>query len=389
MKTVDWLIVVVATFSAIFLGMVFASVAPVLPAVSDYFGGGKEGAFVAQWLLAMPSIGVIVGGPLSGWFIERFGARRILVIGLTAFTLAGGAMLVLENIPALLASRFIVGLSATGQLTAIVSIVGQRYVGELRGKMVGLQSSFATGGSVLVVLSAGALAERYGWRAPSVLYFLAIPILLVSVSIFDADRPAPNFEYKRQVRSLLPLLPSYLLISTVMMVSFISTSQVPLLLAGDGISSASTLSKVIGVTTFAIAVGAFFYGRLRAKFYGSATLAIALALLGLGLLGLSIAHGVVFVATASAVLGVGGGILTPFFSHHILDQAPEAIRGRAVGLLFAAQFAGPILNTALVVPAMAAFGQRETMTVIAVLLFALTSIIAVRRNYVTADSRGH
>src|SRR5277367_320595 len=111
----DWLIVAVIASAGAFLGMVFTTVAPVLPLIAAHYGGGDDGAFAAEWLLTMPSIGIVVGGPISGWFVERFGARTVLLVCFGIFGLAGLSGLFIENSSLLLASRFIVGITAAGQ----------------------------------------------------------------------------------------------------------------------------------------------------------------------------------------------------------------------------------------------------------------------------------
>jgi MFS family permease len=379
MKAIDWVIVIVVTFSAMFLAMVFTTVAPVLPKVAEYYGGGAHGAFVAQWLLTTPSIGIIVGGPLSGWIIERFGARRTLLSCLVVFALSGAAVLFLKSSTGLLISRLPLGLAAVGQLTAAVTIVGTRYSGPLRGRIVGLQSAFATGGSVLLVLAAGRLAEVGGWRVPSLLYVLAVPILILGLILFPRDRPRERFAERRPRNGLLPLAPAYFLVAATMMITFIATSQVPLLLGDAGTTDAQTLSMVLGLSTFAIAVGSIGYSRLRSLVGPGWTLVVALGFLAAGLFGLSLAQGLETVAAGSFVLGLGGGILTPYFSHYILDQAPEAVRGRALGLLFSAQFAGPILNSILIAPAMSGLGHQQTMAGIAIALTLTTLVLSLRR----------
>ena len=51
-----------------------------------------------------------------------------------------------------------------------------------------------------------------------------------------------------------------------------------------------------------------------------------------------------------------------------MDRAPLAIRGRAMGLLFSAQFLGPFLNSAIVAPAIGAYGLRNILAIIASLI---------------------
>jgi MFS family permease len=289
----------------------------------------------------------------------------------------------------LLASRFVVGLMATGQLTAATSVVGERFSRQQRGKVIGLQTAFATLGGIAVVLAAGALAERFGWHAPFALYATAFPVLLLGVAVIAPSIPRKEIE-RTPLRVFLPLLPMYLVVTVTMMASFLSTIQVPLLLSEDGISNPRPLSIALGLSTLALAVGAFSYGSIRARLGAGWTVSTGLALQGLGIVGLSVGHGLVQLSLAAIVLSLGGGILNPAFSHRVLDEAPESVRGRAVGLLFTAQFAGPFLNTALIVPAIAAFGRRETLVIIGLMLLIATLAATIRRGFgVPGRAAGH
>jgi len=131
-------------------------------------------------------------------------------------------------------------------------------------------------------------------------------------------------------------------------------------------------------------IGALLYSRLRSRFGAARTSAVGGVLQGVAVLLLAVAQGLYPIALGSLILGFGGGILYPGFSHIILDRAPEAARGRAIGLLFTAQFAGPFLSTALVIPAVAAFGRYDSLLAIGFALLVGWIAYASRR---TIDRR--
>ena len=360
MTTKDWLIVAVIASAGAFLGTVFTTVAPVLPLIAAHYGGGHDGAFVAEWLLTMPSIGIMVGGPASGWFVERFGARTVLLACFGVFGLAGLSGMFIENSSLLFASRFIVGVTAAGQATAATAVAGDRFVGQRRSFVLGIQVALAAAVGIGTALAAGALAAWAGWRAPFGLYGLAIVIALQAALVVERH-PLEQVKALAGAGSLIAMLPIFLVITVTMMVSFVSTNQVPLLLSDQGNGSPAVLSVVLGGSTLAMMFGALLYSRLRAWLGAVRTGAVGGALQGIAVLLLAVTQGLYPIALSSFVLGLGGGILYPGFSHIILDRAPEAARGRAIGLLFTAQFAGPFLSTALVVPAIAAFGRSDSL----------------------------
>ena len=363
MKIRDWLVVTVIGLAGAFLGVVFTTVGPILPLIATHYGGGHDGALVAEWLLTMPSIGIVVGGPTMGWFVERFGARTVLLVCFSIFGLAGMSALFIEDRWVLLASRFIVGVTAVGQATPATAVLGDRFVGARRGFIVGIQVALGAAVGIGTALAAGAMAERAGWRAPFSLYGLAIGTAILAAFVIDR-RPVERAEMRTKKGSLLPLLPVFLAIVVSMMVSFISTNQVPLLLSELGSGSPSTLSAVLGGTTLATMIGALLYGKLRSKLGAASTGAVGGVLQGISMILLAVAHSMFPIALGSIILGLGGGLLYPGFSHMILDRAPDASRGRAIGFLFTAQFAGPFLSTALVVPAIVAVGRYDSLLTI-------------------------
>jgi MFS family permease len=375
----DWLFVVITASAAAFLGAVFATVAPVLPLIAAHYGGGRTGAFIAEWLLTMPSIGIALGGPIAGWFVERAGPRAVLLVCLTVFGASELSGLVIQDSTLLLASRLIVGVAAAGQATAATVLVGDRFAGHRRGFVIGLQVALATVAGILATLAAGALAERAGWRAPFSLFAIALVIALLAAVTVE-----PSAAYRRPSQSaggtLRPLLPIFLLMTITMMVSFLSANQVPLLLSDEGISEPSTLSSVVGGTTLATMIGALLYSKLRAKLGDRRTRALGGVLQGIGVFCLAVAQGLVPVALGSMVLGLGSGVLFPGFSHSVLDRAPDAARGRAIGFLFTAQFAGPFLSTALIAPSIAAVGRRDGLMAIGAAVLIIWLATATRRS---------
>ena len=373
----DWLAVFVMASTGTFLAMVFIVVSPMLPLIAEHFGGGKDGAFMAQWILTMPSIGVIIGGPTTGWFVERVGARAVLFSCLVLFALSGVAGLVVENQTLLLASRLIVGLTATGLVTAAMGIIVEIFSEERRGSILGLQNAIATGLSVVVTLSAGAVAENHGWRAPFALYGLSLPILLLALFVI----PAVSRRQATAGASLSlfrPMLPIYALVTLSMIINFQSASGVPVLLAADGINSTASISQILGAGTVLFAVGAIAYGTIRARAGVYWTFALGLVLQGIGILALSLGHGVIGIGLGAVLLNLGSGIQTPNLSHWVMERAPLPIRGRAMGLLFSAQFLGPFLNSSIIAPAIADYGLRNILAVIASLIAVGVALAALR-----------
>ncbi len=371
------LVVVVVASAAAFLGFVFATVSPVLPLIVAHFQSSANGDLVAQWLLTMPSVGIAVGGPVSGWVVGRFGARPVLLVSLIVFALIGLSGFVIENTILLLVSRLAVGIAAAGQATASSIVLGDTFVGDRRGGVIGFQIALASVAGVAAFLSAGVLGEWGGWRAPSALYAVALPIALLAV--FVVPRSDARLSRSRSEPGAFRAIAVVLALTAgTMMISFISTSQVPLLLSEHGMSRPSVVSAVLGGTTVALTIGALLYNRIRIRMGAVRTNAVGGALQAVGLLFLASSTGLGPIALGAIILALGSGILTPGFSHAIMERASEAARARAIGMLLTAQFAGPFLCTALILPIVESFGRVTTLIWLGTLLFAVWSAVSIR-----------
>jgi MFS family permease len=69
--------------------IIFAALGPILPTLATVFGHGSKGSFVAQMIMAMPGLGTLFGGAISGVLLERLGLRRTMLGGLALYAVAG------------------------------------------------------------------------------------------------------------------------------------------------------------------------------------------------------------------------------------------------------------------------------------------------------------
>jgi MFS family permease len=163
------------------------------------------------------------------------------------------------------------------------------------------------------------------------------------------------------------------------MVSFINSNQIPTVLSSMGATDPSLLAGVLATSTLATTIGAVLYGRLRHVLGQARTSGLGGLLQALAVLFIAVTTTVAPTVASAVLLGFGSGILYPGFTHMILDRAPEAVRGRAIGLMFTAQFAGPFLSTALLMPAIGAYGRQDSLLVLAALAGAGWLIYLLRK----------
>ncbi|MFC9977665.1 DHA2 family efflux MFS transporter permease subunit [Spirillospora sp. NPDC127200] len=148
-----------------------------LPAIAREFGvePAATGAVDVAYLV---SVAVCI--PLSGWLSDRFGAKRVFLAALTAFTLASVLCGIAGSLPALVASRVLQGVSG-GLLTPVgLTLLYLAYPPEERmrlAKAIVLPGALApTVGPVV----GGFLVEHLSWRWG---FMVNVPVGLLALAI--------------------------------------------------------------------------------------------------------------------------------------------------------------------------------------------------------------
>ena len=159
---------------------------PALPTLAKSFGVSFG---VASLVVTMFLLGNLAGTIPSGWFIDRFGRRPVMIGG----PLLSAAMALLvaraHAFPELLILRFFNGFAAQmwimARLAAISHGAAPRQRGRLVSWMFGMDSTGRLAGPVL----GGFIAAEWGSRAPFIAYAALALLALIPTIIFSKDTP--------------------------------------------------------------------------------------------------------------------------------------------------------------------------------------------------------
>lgn len=358
--------------------LMYTALTPILPQLATHLGGNVSGAVTAQLVMAMPGIGLMLGGPLTGWGVERIGARPLLLVAFAAYALAGSAGLYLDSAPALLASRVLLGVAAAGIGTATLTTLGQYMSGARRAQLVGYQMAFGAMTGLVSMLASGRIAELAGWRAPFAFYLL--PLAMLALAVWTM--PAATRQHVATVAAspLRQLWRLYLLAVPLYAAVFVTSTQAVFVLAANGVTRPGQQAPIIALAALFNAVGAWHYGRVRGWLGLDWTLRLSLLLMASGHLLLAVSQTSVEVGFGCALAGLGAGLVVPHLMNRVLDRAPEATRGRAIGLLYSAQYLGSFLNPMLFAPFTALWGIHAAIAISGALLLLSAAVSAIRRD---------
>jgi predicted MFS family arabinose efflux permease len=149
-------------FGVLFLGVSDTQlVAPLLPLIAQDMGTtpGHAGIIVTTYSLAAAAFALVVG-PLS----DRVGRKRVLVSGLTLFTIASFFTYHVSSFSALVILRAITGLAAGTLSTSALSLAGDYYPYQQRGRAMGVLSMSYFLAFVIGVPGGALIASRFGWQ---------------------------------------------------------------------------------------------------------------------------------------------------------------------------------------------------------------------------------
>ena len=146
-------------------------------AVQYVMQSGMIGAFVISFLMTM--------------LTSRFRKKPMILMGLAAIFLGGLIPVINHSSILLLDICGFIGGAGQGFLTPLLgALILENFEGSDRDRMLGLSTTFITGGSALFLLIAGPVCET-GWVNVYFIYFAALPILVIA-QIFLAKDEKPQ-----------------------------------------------------------------------------------------------------------------------------------------------------------------------------------------------------
>jgi len=141
-----------------------------------------------QWIVV--AYGLPLGGflLLGGRLADLFGRRRVLLVGLTMFTLASLVAGVVGSVGLLIAARAVQGLGAALIPPAALATIAVTFEdGEARNRAIGLYGAVTGISATAGVIASGLLTDGLGWRW---VFFINVPVGIVLVVMAARFLPA-------------------------------------------------------------------------------------------------------------------------------------------------------------------------------------------------------
>jgi EmrB/QacA subfamily drug resistance transporter len=169
-------LILATTILASSLAFIDGSVVNVgLPAIGRSLGAGGAGLswIVNGYLLPLSAL-LLMGGAAG----DRFGRRRLLMLGVVLFALASVLCAAAPGLPWLVAGRVLQGMGAALLMPNSLAILGASFSGEARGRAIGIWAAVGAAAGALGPLVGGWLIDVVGWRS---IFLINVPLAALAL----------------------------------------------------------------------------------------------------------------------------------------------------------------------------------------------------------------
>ena len=337
------------TFANTLPTMAIASLVPVLPSLFAHFANVPHKEFLVPMVLTVPSLCVAVFSSPIGAAADAWGRRKILLVALMMFAVAGLAPLLFDNLYAVILSRFVVGIAEAAILTVTNVLMGDYFQGETRKRWIGLQTTISpfVGSSYIL---AGGFLGMWSWRGPFLMYLIGFLACLATwLYLFEPARKTERGVIEDSpggARFAFPWGSTFLVGGVTLIYStvfFVQNIQHGRIFADLGVTTPARISIIVTLASIGTAIGGFVYRSIRMRPVGM-LLALAFGSYGVSYVGLAMVPDYRLGLPIDAIGQFGCGFGLSVLITWALSKYDYQNRGRGMGIWGACFFLGQFLS---------------------------------------------
>ncbi len=142
------------------------------------------------WVITFNLVATAVVTPISGWLSNRFGRRRVMLVGTFGFTVASVLCGVANSLEALVMYRVLQGAFGAPLVPVSQAIILDTFPREKHGMATALWGVGVVMGPIIGPTLGGAIAEEYSWRW---VFFMIVPFgVMTFFAIWTFIKKRPN-----------------------------------------------------------------------------------------------------------------------------------------------------------------------------------------------------
>lgn len=312
-----------------------------LPIITPYALGLGASPFFAGGIVAIYSLTNMIGNVIGGHWIDRFGRKRMLFLGMLAVSVILLFYPLAQTASQLFIIRLFHGLAGGVLIPAAFAYVGDKATGKMRGKAMALTGACIGGAAIIGPAIGGIMAARS--KVEYVFVFVAILFFITNLLLlkFVKESFTPSSRETVSMKHFFPLLKDPLLLQASMAAFALMVSNgtlafaLPLKVESMGLTSETT---GLLLSTFGIVALIVFLTPLNRMYDRFAP--ISLIIIGLCLI--AFVHTMLNFSTTSAgsfflmtIYGFGFAFVFPSMNKIVAEASSKIDRGKAYGIFYA------------------------------------------------------
>ncbi|MBR5315498.1 MAG: MFS transporter [Firmicutes bacterium] len=280
-------------------------------------------------LMSIPSFPIMIIIALTPFLLKHIKEKTMVVTGLFFIGVAGVIPFFVTSFPVIFASRIGLGIGIGLVNTLAVSLIGERYTGDLRQRLQGIRCSMETLGEATLFFIAGQLLA-FGWKAPFLVYGLALIILFIYIFFVPEteNRREQNAqpEERKEKRKISPKSWSLIIKNALLGGLIVSTMTANALrlstyLVETSLGTATEGSTILSISIYAGFFGGFLFGFLANRLQ-KLLFPVSAILTAVGLFGIVSTESLVVITIAASVCGMFMTIILSHMFNSLSDQFP-------------------------------------------------------------------
>ncbi|WP_210469346.1 MFS transporter [Sporosarcina sp. 6E9] len=312
-----------------------------LPIITPYALQLGASNILAGGIVAIYSLTNMVGNIIGGHWIDRFGRKRMLFIGMFAASIILLLYPYAQTGEQLFVIRFLHGLAGGVLIPAAFAYVGDQTSKRSRGKAMAITGACIGTAAIIGPAIGGIMAARseveYVFVLVAVLFFITTLLLLkfVKESFSETERSAVS------IKHFMPLLKDPLLLQASLAAFALMVSNgtlafaLPLKVADMGMDSETTglLLSTFGIVALIVFLTPL--NRMYDRFEPITLVVIGLCLIAFVHIMLNFTMNSTIGYVLMCVYGVGFAFVFPSMNKIVADASSKIDRGKAYGIFYA------------------------------------------------------
>ncbi|WP_303870339.1 MFS transporter [Acetobacterium wieringae] len=275
----------IAILSISSLLMISMTASAILADIQAYFVGVDPS--LISMVLTIPALMGLVFAFASGPLSLRLPKKSLVIFGLVC-GLAGGMIALLfgsTSIYVLLGCSLLLGIAQGMNSTMSMALIADYFVAEESGALMGLQSAFVNGGSMVLLFTSGMLAG-ISWQMSYLVYLVFIPVIVIVMKNLPRDHAPAHVADNHHEKSAKLNGRVYFTALTMFLFGvflFVFQTNVAMFVVGNGLGDASTSGLINTAMSAAGMLTGILFGRMQ-RVLKKLVIPVSLLVGGLGML---------------------------------------------------------------------------------------------------------